>query len=93
MALAHQTINPLNVLGKRKLKFIPSHFTKINIQSSEYGNIQMIDNWIYRYLNSRYCISRSLKKIDGKTSEMFEIGFEDPTEISIFYLSCNFYNT
>jgi hypothetical protein len=93
MALAHQTINPLNVLGIRKLKFIPAHFAKINIQSYEYSNIQKIDNWIYTCLNGRYSISRSFKKIDGIAAELFNIGFEDPTEVSIFYLSCPYYKT
>lgn len=87
MALNKGTINPLNVLGVRKLNFIPVHFARTF--SSNLGAMYSIDEWIYTNLNSRYCIKRT-HKLDSanKLTEVCEIGLEDPREITMLTLAC-----
>jgi hypothetical protein len=85
MALAKGTINPLNVLGLRRLNYMPEHFTKMSIKD----NLDDINNWVYSNLNSRYAIKRTLKiSDDNKMFETHEIGFEDSAELTMFSLAC-----
>ncbi len=88
MSLIRGTVNPLNVLGIRKLSYLPIHFA--TMYSNNLKEIQAIDDWIYTFLNSRYCIRKS-HKIDNTTNrivEMCEIGLEDPKELSMLSLGC-----
>jgi hypothetical protein len=86
MALAKGSVNPLNVLGLRKLNWIPEHFTTISVKSTEIDNMS---SWIYNNLNSRYAIARSLKIDDNnKMIETQNLGFEDPAELTMFSLAC-----
>ena len=57
MALVRGQVNPLNVLGLRRLDFIPENFAKISSKNIE--NVDTIDQWIYHRLDSRYCIKKS----------------------------------
>jgi len=85
MAIAKGTVNPLNVLGLRKLNYMPKHFTKMGILNY-YDEISL---WVYTNLNSRYAIKRTLKiSEDNKVIEAYEIGFEDPAELTMFSLAC-----
>lgn len=85
MAIAKGTINPLNVLGLRKLNYMPKHFTKMTVRS----HFDEISMWVYKNLNSRYAIKRTLKvSEDNKMVESQEIGFEDPKELTMFSLAC-----
>lgn len=86
MSLAKGTVNPLNVLGLRKLEWIPEHFTTMSITGLDCDNIS---SWIYSNLNGRYAISRSLKlDQNNKMIETQDLGFEDPAEITMFSLAC-----
>jgi hypothetical protein len=85
MALAKGTINPLNVLGLRRLNYVPEHFARMNIKN----NLDEINSWVYSNLNGRYAINRALKAgDDNKMIETQEIGFEDPAELTMFSLAC-----
>jgi len=86
MSLSRGELNPLGVLGQRKLTFIPKHFVKISIPI--YFSIE-IDNWINYNLNGRYAIKHKLV-IDqsNKLIETLEIGLEDPMELTMFTLGC-----
>lgn len=87
MALIRGTVNPLNVLGIRKLSFIPQHFAKTYTENLR--NIHSIDDWIYTNLNSRYCIKKShMLDKNNKITEMCEIGMEDAKELTMFSLGC-----
>ena len=87
MALVRGQVNPLNVLGLRRLTFIPENFAKISSKNIE--NVDAIDQWIYHRLDSRYCIKRSyILDTDNKLAEVIEIGIEDPKELSMFTLGC-----
>ena len=86
MALTKGSINALNVLGARRLGFIPKHFARMAINTSR---IETVDNWIYQNLDSRYAIIKSLKlDSSNKLVEVHELGIEDAKELTILSLSC-----
>ena len=86
MSLSRGDVNPLGILGYRKLSFIPEHFTKISIQEID---IRLLDQWINYNLNSRYAIKKTLSlDSDRKIIQVVEIGLEDPREITMLTLGC-----
>lgn len=87
MALAKGRVNPLNVVGQRKLCYIPEHFSIMNI--SDIHNIEKIDMWIYHNLNSRYCV-KIKQGLDAqrKIVDICEIGIEDHKELTMLGLAC-----
>ena len=88
MALNSKTINPLSVLGVRRLPFIPDHFAKLSVKNKNI-DIKMLDHWINYHLNSRYAIKKTLVlDNDKKVVEATEIGLEDPKEITMLSLGC-----
>jgi hypothetical protein len=85
MALAKGSVNALNVIGLRRLNYMPDHFAKMGISAY----FDEINSWVYSNLNSRYAIKRALKvSDDNKMIETQEIGFEDPKELTMFSLAC-----
>jgi hypothetical protein len=89
MSLSRGEIVPLGVLKMRKLSFIPEHFSKITIDP--FVNIKFIDQWINYHLNSRYAIKHKyVTDQNQKLISVFEIGLEDPREITMLTLSCPF---
>lgn len=89
MSLNRCEVNPLNVLGMRKLSFIPNHFTKILIENKI--DTKAVSHWIEYNLNSRYAITVS-QGLDSnrKVTQLTEIGLEDPKEITMLTLGCNY---
>jgi hypothetical protein len=89
MALYKGRVNPLNVVGQRKLSHIPPHFSTMKI--ANVVNQDKIDQWIYNNLNSRYCvrITQSLNE-HRKIIDICEIGIEDSSEITMLGLACPF---
>jgi hypothetical protein len=86
MALVRGKVNPLNVLGLRKLQHVPPHFEQLTIKNV---NFDEIDYWIYNNLDSRYCIKKKQKVDDqNKLIEVIELGIEDPKETTMFLLGC-----
>lgn len=89
MALSRGSINPLNLLGVRKLGFTPPHFAKTYIDNI--GEMANIDTWIYQNLNSRYCLKKTyIVSSNNKMIEACEIGIEDPKELTMLSLGCPF---
>ena len=87
MSLSRGEVNPLSVLGLRKLNFIPEHFTRITVNKTI--DTKMLDHWINYNLNSRYAITKSLSvDPNKKMTEVLEIGLEDPKEITMLTLGC-----
>lgn len=87
MALSRGEINPLSVLGIRKLSFIPDHFTKITIDPGI--NKTSLSQWIEYNLNSRYAIVSKLSlDSNNKVVMLTEIGLEDSKEMSLLTLGC-----
>lgn len=87
MALNRGTVNALNVLGFRKLSFIPEHFSKISVDQKI--EIKSIEQWIEFNLNSRYAIQNTYKlDSNRKITTVTEIGLEDPKELTMLSLGC-----
>lgn len=89
MSLAKGTMNPLNVVGQRRLSYIPKHFGILNFSGTQFA--EKIDYWIYTNLNSRYCVV--LKQgLDAqrKIIDICEIGIEDTKELTMLSLACPF---
>lgn len=85
MALNRGQVNPLNVLGIRKLSFIPAHFTRVSIDRKI--DIKALEHWIEYNLNSRYAVVTStVLNSEKKIISVTEIGVEDPKEITMLTL-------
>jgi len=82
--LKHGIINPLNALDIRCVSFRPPHFTCTTLDGL-WCDIRDIEDYIYRNLESRYCIT----SVTIGNQEHVEIGFEDHAEASIFGLVIN----
>jgi hypothetical protein len=92
MPLNKGSVNPLNVVGQRRLTYIPPHFATITLSFdslTHYREIEKFDQWIYSNLNSRYCV-RIKQGLDAhrRIIDICEIGVEDPKELSMFGLAC-----
>jgi len=87
VALNRGQANPLGILNLRKLGFIPDHFSKIKVKSSD---IKLLTQWINYNLNSRYAIKKAydINFQNKNLVETFEIGMEDPSEITMLILGC-----
>lgn len=87
MSLNRKETNALNVLGMRKLNFIPNHFEKIYLNYKI--DIKTVEHWIEFNLNSRYSIKLSIM-LDENKKIIFgtKIGLEDKKEISLLTLGC-----
>jgi hypothetical protein len=89
MSLNRGEVNPLNVLGFRKLSFIPDHFAKVFIEHKI--DTKAVGHWIEFNLNSRYAIKISQGlDVNRKIIQLTEIGLEDPKEITMLTLGCNY---
>jgi hypothetical protein len=87
MALNRGVVNALNVLGFRKLSFIPEHFSKISVDQKT--DIKSIEQWIEFNLNSRYAIQNTYKlDSNRKITTITEVGLEDPKELLMLSLGC-----
>lgn len=87
MPLSRGEVNPLNVLNYRKLQFIPEHFSKITLDSNI--EVRLLEQWINYHLNSRYAIKKQYAvNQQNKLIEVYELGIEDPKEITMLTLGC-----
>ena len=91
MALVKGKVNPFNVLGVRKLSYIPKHFTIMTIPKKH--SVDDLDFWIYQNLDSRYAIVENLKvDNNNRITEVHEIGVEDAKELTMLSLTCPYLN-
>lgn len=87
MSLRRGSLNPLSVLNVRKLKFSPAHFSTLIIKNPP-GDL-LLEHWINFNLNGRYSIvKKRIVDDNNKIKEVLEIGFEDPSELSLLTLGC-----
>jgi len=80
-------LNPLDVLNKRSLKWLPPHFAKSRISFSAIQQQEKIDTWIKHRLKGRYCV---LNKPNLNSTPSIVVGFEDEKELTYFMLACPF---
>jgi hypothetical protein len=81
-------LNPLDVLKKRKLDFLPVHFSKTKISERAIWD-NSLEAWVKTKLKGRYCILKS-PSVDetGKLKSNFVLGLEDHKEMTYFMLAC-----
>lgn len=90
--LKYGEINPLNVMGLRRLDHCPPHFEKVffNVRVTD----KIIIDWIYENLEGRFWFGDLYRKIHDK-SEIYKCAaFENHAESSLFLLnidSINYY--
>jgi hypothetical protein len=81
-------INELDVVGSRKLDFIPNHFVKIKINDRDFFE-NKIEEWIRNRLKNRYAVV-NWPAIDnqGRLKVSAFAAFEDQKELTYFMLAC-----
>jgi hypothetical protein len=89
MALKHGKVNPLNVLGIRKVEFPAHHFIYTTVPKYTPAYMSRLDLWISQNLNGRYYIGQSIDLIDNTIVFTIKIGFENDKELSFFKLACS----
>lgn len=82
------SLNPLDVLNQRNIKFLPPHFSKIKVSDGDiFGN--QLENWIITKLKGRFCIIRSPSiNNEGHLKSSTFVAFEDHKELTYFMLAC-----
>jgi hypothetical protein len=88
MALKNGKVNPLNVLGLRRVDFPAHHFVYTNIPRYTPQYIGKLDLWINQNLNGRYYIGQYIGLVDNTIVFTTRIGFENEKELSFFSLAC-----
>jgi hypothetical protein len=81
-------LNPLNILKKRKISFLPLHFATAKISESAMWD-GSLESWVESKLKGRYCIAK-VPGIDsqGKLKSVSILGLEDQKEMTYFMLAC-----
>ena len=89
MALINGSPNELNFYGLRKVHIMPPHFITFTINKYNQPLIRNINNWIFKYLNGRYCICQDIS-LDKDNTIVYNtrIGFEVEEELTFFILVC-----
>lgn len=79
-------INPLDVLKKREVNYLPPHFSKTSILSI---NEISIKTWIKTNLKGRFCLIKVPGiGTDNKLKSTIILAFEDEKELIYFMLAC-----
>tara|TARA_A100001011_G_C14247299_1_gene816183 strand:- start:295 stop:558 length:264 start_codon:yes stop_codon:yes gene_type:complete len=78
-------INAKNFFDRKVDKCLP-HFAKTNLKGA-FVNPDLIDTWIYEHCHGRYSISDGVSIKDNTVSQVMEIGFEEPGDLTLFALS------
>jgi len=90
MALKNGKVNPLNVLGLRRVDFPAHHFVYTEIPKFSPAYLAKLNNWIQKNLNGRYFIGQYLGlSSDNTIIYTTKIGFENEKELSFFTLACS----
>jgi hypothetical protein len=89
MALVRGKVNALALLEMRKLKRMPPNFAKMTLRNIDRLDFRLIELWILQNLDSRFCIRKNTGLVDdNKMTTVYEVGFEDPKELTMFSLGC-----
>lgn len=92
MSIKTGKVNPLNVLGQRKVLFPAHHFHYTEIQKNRHNLAENISEWIYYNLNSRYYVGSGFSVINNEYTYTIQVGFEQEKELSFFKLACPLLN-
>lgn len=89
MAIKNGKINPLNVLGLRKVDFPAHHFAYTTLPKYNHAYTAKLETWIQNNLNGRFYIGQYIGlAIDNTIVYNTRVGFENEKELSFFTLAC-----
>lgn len=81
-------LNPLSICNKRKVNFLPVHFSKLEISEGRLFFDHLISDWIESKLSGRYAIlNLPTTSKDNKLTTATFVAFEDPKELTYFMLA------
>lgn len=81
-------MNALELLGKRKMNFMPAHFAKFKLSDRDFL-VESLENWIRVKSKGRYFLKNHPEiSSDGKIKNSVFVGFENQTELTHFILAC-----
>lgn len=82
-------LNPLDVLGQRRLESMPPHFVKTKMEDSFMLFDDTVIDWIQSKLKGRYCVTAmpSVNEVGSLSTATF-VAFEDQKELTYFMLAC-----
>lgn len=82
------SLNPLNVLKKRKVSHLPVHFSKMKINDGDLFD-EKVENWIISKLSGRYSLVHLPAINEDNTLRVSAfVGFENHKELTYFALAC-----
>ena len=82
-------LNPIEVLKKRRLKFLPVHFSKINLERS--FHTFELESWIKSKLKGRYFLGNNTQiSKENKVKIFTSVAFDDQKELTYFMLACQY---
>lgn len=83
-------LEPLSILKARKLDFVPPHFSKISVDSTQWNFKETISEWIENKLSGRYSVILypGIDKKTNKQKNLTVIAFEEEKELTYFMLAC-----
>jgi hypothetical protein len=87
MALKNGKVNPLNVLGLRRVDFPAHHFVYTELPKYNPQFVNKLDLWINQNLNGRYYVGQYIGLVDNTIVFTTRIGFENEKELSFFKLA------
>jgi len=76
-------LNVLTVTNQRLTSSMPIHFVSVTVKAE----FLSVTNWIFKHLAGRFYIKRKMPD----NSNQLIVGFEDSVELTIFLLSCPYY--
>ena len=80
--------NVLDIVHRRKMKYLPKHFVKINVTATFNNDVE---DWIQSKLKGRYWIANTASiSQEGKLQATYYAAFEDQKELTYFMLACPF---
>lgn len=83
-------LNPIDILKKRQMNFLPVHFSKIKLD--RFLSDDNIEKWIRSKLKGRYFIGNTSDVGNDERLKVYtSIAFEDHKELTYFMLACPFY--
>jgi hypothetical protein len=81
-------LNPLSICKKRKVNFLPVHFSKLEISDGDFFFDDQLTDWIESKLNGRYAVvSLPHSSKNSKTTNRTFVAFESSKELTYFLLA------
>lgn len=81
-------INALDLLGLRKVNYVPTHFSKFKLSDRDFLT-ENLENWIKIKSKGRYFLKKCPDiGSDGRLKNSLIVGFENPSELTHFILAC-----